>query len=212
MTGACRGLQAAARRCLRQHKKPNGPHSGRHLNASAPPLSLTIYPIPENPRSGPATPPTKPTVLPIQISMDPLSIISGSITLYAALLQLKKLSDSVRDVPEVIVSLQHDVDETLKILLHSKAIIKRLDDLGDPGPFSTVNIRDELRKNISCLQPDIESLRRDLAGLDHAPQNNLDQWTNRFRQIRQMPRLTETHARIAERLRWFETLRQALNA
>ena len=144
--------------------------------------------------------------------MDPLSIITGSITLYSAASSLKKFKDSCSEAPEFISELLEDCNQTLKILLHAKFILRRLDRaLVDKDAFGPVNIRNELKKNIASLQPDIETLREQLTALEHPAKTNYDLWKKRVKKILRKSQLEESHKKISKKLDGFERIRRSLD-
>lgn len=144
--------------------------------------------------------------------MDPLSIITGSITLYSAVWSLKKFKDSYSEAPEFISELLEDCNQTLKILLHAKSILRQLDKtLVNQDVFGPVNIRDELNGNIACLQPDIEALQKQLTALEHPAKTNYDLWKKRVKRFLQISQLEESHKKIFKKLKRFEQIRQSLD-
>jgi hypothetical protein len=144
--------------------------------------------------------------------MDPLSIIAGSISLYSAVRNLKRFQTSYSEAPEFISELLKDCDQMLKILLHAQCILTQLDSaLEDQDVFGAVNIRDELKKNISRLQPDIEALQKQLAVLEQPATTNYDLWKKRVQKFLQMSQLKESHKKIGKGLERFETIRRSVN-
>src|SRR5947208_11998724 len=113
---------------------------------------------------------------------EPLSIITACITLYSAVWSLKKVQDSYSEAPEFISELLEDCDQTLKILLHAKSVLRQLNRAllsQVQGDFGPVNIGHELQKNIASLQPDIEALQKQLTALEHPAKTNYDLWKKR---------------------------------
>jgi hypothetical protein len=144
--------------------------------------------------------------------MDPLSILSGSITLYAAVRKLKKFKASYSEAPKFVSELLNDCDHILTILLHAKSILTQLDSaLENEDVFGPVDIRDELKENITHLQPDIEALQKQLAKLEDPPRTNYDLWRKRVRKFLLKSKLEESHKKIRKGLEGFKETRQSLD-
>jgi len=145
---------------------------------------------------------------------DPLSITTGIITLYSALLQIKRLKEAYKQAPQIVSALEEDCDATLKIIRHAKSRLDRLEViLKNDDYIGAVNIRDELETRILLLRPEIEALQIDLCDFLRRPSKtwSLDQVTAFFTRSNQMRRLTEMHNKMAQKRQIFESFQRALD-
>lgn len=144
--------------------------------------------------------------------MDPLTITTGIITLYTAVWQLEKLRESYTNVPEIIKSLERDCDGTLRIILHTKYRLDRHDRHPSPDdPVNPIDIREEMRKIIALLHPEVEALKAELTTLLRSPETNYDYLKSRLVKARHVHHLQSMHKKIGERLVQFDRLLRSVD-
>lgn len=150
--------------------------------------------------------------------VDPISIITGIITVYSVACQLKKIKDSYISPaapPNVIVDLENRCKYAARVLMHTQG---RLDDYRNDMESSlwaldrekhedtNASIEESLNEVIAKLLPQVGELKAQLARYGRASATNWEYYTSIPKRNSELANLKELDATIERNLGQFGRL------
>ena len=145
---------------------------------------------------------------------DPLSIATGILTLYQAILELKRLRDALKRTPTIVANIESECHLVLNSLQYAQVRLHFMEemDLDNPDRPLCLRIQHDIRDAIEELRPDIERLQAELSRLRQlSPRTLLGSWVGALQQYHNMPALVEASEKIAKKRKEFDGLKQELD-
>jgi len=153
-------------------------------------------------------------ISPRALSMDPISITTGIITLFAVIRKIQRFRRDVAEAGNLLRDLERDCTLTLDLIRNCKRNLDRLElIMGGSFIYDGDDIRKKLTKIIQELDPDLKALGREIARLALEPQNRFELWRNAARRALPLPsKLSDKHKEIVKKRKEFEKLQSALDS